>query len=89
MTPNSPGLLMASVVGKAGELAHNKTMNIEYTKDQIAYMAALQAEIHAKTVIARDASQDVLRLTQELNNAHTKAATEFYKREIAKQQQPA
>lgn len=57
-------------------------MNIEYTKQDIESLDKKRSEIHALTIIARNATEQALKLTHEISREHTKIATRFYQNRL-------
>lgn len=55
-------------------------MIIEYTKEQLENIDALQNKAQEQLLIAKNAAQEGLDALARLGMAHTQAAIEFYKR---------
>jgi len=57
-------------------------MNIEYTEQDIKTIRSIQTQIHAQTLIARDAGDKVLELLQELRNEQVRIAARFHESKV-------
>lgn len=57
-------------------------MNIEYRQADIDALNSKRREIHAQTIIARDATEKVLKFTQEMAQMHTEIATRHYQNSL-------
>jgi len=57
-------------------------MNIEYTEQDLAKLRSIQTQIHAQTLISRDAGDKVLELLQELRNEQVRIAARFHESKV-------
>ena len=57
-------------------------MNIEYTEQDIRKLRSIQTQIHAQTLISRDAGDKVLELLQELRNEQVRIAARFHESKV-------